>query len=163
MLTLHEASLLLLAVVLVAAAAQDVRTMQIANGYSLAVVALFVAFAAEGLASGRLPASSLGLAVTCGALVLVSGMGAFSVGALGGGDVKLLAAVSLFAGSSRLVEFLAVTAVAGGGLGLAHLAGLPVGRLAGDVGAGLRSRLRGELPFGPAIAAGGLWLALSLA
>jgi prepilin peptidase CpaA len=159
---LHVALLLLLGILLVAAAAQDVRTMQIANGFSLAVVALFAIFATAGLASGRLQVSSVGIAVACGALVFAAGTGAFAVGALGGGDVKLLAAVSLFAGSTRLLEFLAITAVAGGGLGIALLAGLPVGRPAGAGGAALRGRLRGELPLGPAIAVGGLWVALSL-
>ena len=54
-------------------------------------------------------------------------MAAFAVGALGGGDVKLLAAVSLFAGPGRLVDFLIITAIAGGLLGLAILAGAPIG------------------------------------
>jgi prepilin peptidase CpaA len=87
---------------------------------------------------------------------------AFALGALGGGDVKLLAAISLFAGPQRLPGFLIITAIAGGLLGLAILAGAPIGRPA-MAGAGtLRTRLRAGLPYGPAIAVGGLWVAASL-
>lgn len=160
---LQVACLALVAILLIGAGAQDLRTMQIANGFSLAIVALFVVSAAAGLASGRLPVSSLGMAVACAAAVFAVGAAAFAAGALGGGDVKLLAAVSLFAGPARLVDFLVITALAGGLLGIAILAGAPIGRPAGAVtGAGtLRARLRGGLPYGPAIAAGGLWVAAS--
>ena len=151
-----------LAVLLVGAAAQDLRTMHIANGFSLAIVALFAIFATAGLASGRLPIYSIGVAAGCAALVFVAGAAAFAVGALGGGDVKLLAAVSLFAGPTRLVDFLAITALTGGVLGIAILVGAPIGQTAGAGTATLRARLRGGLPYGLAIAAGGLWVAASV-
>ena len=89
-------------------------------------------------------------------MVFAAGAAAFAAGALGGGDVKLLAAASLFAGTARIGDFLAVTAIAGGLLGLAILAGAPIGQPA--VGGPLRARLRRGLPYGPAIAAGGLWV-----
>jgi prepilin peptidase CpaA len=160
---LQVVCLALLAVSLIAAAAQDLRTTQIADGFSLAVVALYAISAIIGLASGRAAASSIGAALACAALVFACGAAAFSAGALGGGDVKLLSAVSLFAGSARLLDFLAITALVGGVLALAILAGARIGQLVGADGATLRSRLRGDLPYGPAIAAGGLWVAASIA
>jgi prepilin peptidase CpaA len=158
---LHAACLALFAVLLIGAAVQDLRTMHIANGFPLAIVALFALFAAAGWASGRLPISSIGVAVAGAALIFAVGLAAFAAGVLGGGDVKLLAAVGLFAGPARLVDFLAITALAGGALGIAVLAGAPIGQSAGADGATWRARLRGRLPYGPAIAAGGLWLAAS--
>ncbi len=83
-------------------------------------------------------------------------------GCAGRGDVKLLASVSLFAGTARLLDFLAITALVGGILAIAALAGAPIGQPAGASGASLRARLRGGVPYGPAIAASGLWLAASL-
>jgi prepilin peptidase CpaA len=161
-LLLQLVCLALLTVLLIAAAAQDLRTMRIANGLSLAIVGLFAIFATAGLASGRLPASSVGMAAACAALVFAVGAAAFAMGALGGGDVKLLAAVSLFAGSARLLDFLAITALVGGVLGIAVVSGAPIGQPAGTEGTTLRARLRGGLPYGPAIAAGGLWVAASV-
>jgi len=158
---LQIACLALLALLLLAAGLQDLRTMHIANGFSLAIAGLFVVWAGGGLAAGRLSLLTLGLAVGGAVMVFALGAAAFAVGALGGGDVKLLAAVSLFAGPAGLVDFLAVTAIAGGLLGLAILAGAPIGQPA--VAGPLRARLRRGLPYGPAIAAGGLWVAASQA
>jgi prepilin peptidase CpaA len=154
--------LTLLVVLLVAAAARDLRTMHIANGFPLAVVALFAIFATAGLASGRLPISSVGLAVAYAALVFAVGAGAFAASALGGGDVKLLAAVSLFAGPARLLDFLVITALAGGVLGIVVLARAPIGQPADVGGATSRARLRSRVPYGPAIAVAGLWVAASV-
>ena len=131
--------------------------MQIANGFSLAIVSLFAVWALGELASGRLTLMGLGLSVGCAVVVFAAGAAAFAAGALGGGDVKLLAAVSLFAGPAGLVNFLVVTALVGGLLGLAILAGASLGQPA--VAGSLRARLRADLPYGPAIAAGGLWIA----
>lgn len=153
--------LLLFAVTLIGAAAQDLRTLRIADGFSLAIVALFAISSTAGVASGRLPVSSPAMAVACAAAVFVFGAAAFAMGALGGGDVKLLAAASLFAGAGQILDFLSVTALAGGIVGIVSLAGLSVGQAAGANDAGLPARLRGGVPYGPAIAAGGLWVALS--
>ncbi len=86
----------------------------------------------------------------------------FAGGVVGGGDVKLLAAASLFAGPTHMVDFLAVTALIGGALGLALLAGAPIGPAAPTVDGTLRARLRSGLPYGPAIAGGGLWVTAAL-
>ena len=159
---LHVACLALVAALLVGAGAHDLRSMQIANGFSLAITGLFIVWAATGLAGGQMSFEDLALSLGCAVAVFGVGAAAFAIGALGGGDVKLLAAVSLFAGAPRLASFLIITAIAGGLLGLAILAGAPIGRPAMAGAAPLRARLRGGLPYGPAIAAGGLWVAASL-
>src|SRR5262245_6333153 len=95
---LQTGCLVALALCLVAAGWQDLRTMRIATGLSLAVIASFVVWALAGLAAGRLSIGMLGMMVACAAIVFIVGALAFAAGALGGGDVKLLAAASLFAG-----------------------------------------------------------------
>jgi len=57
---------------------------------------------------------------------------------------------------------LLITALGGGLLGIAALAGMRLGPVASPGGASLRSRLKGRLPYGPAIAVGGLWVATRL-
>jgi len=47
-------------------------------------------------------------------------------------------------------------------LGLAMLAGAPIGPGLPAGRNALQARLRNSLPYGPAIAAGGLWVAASL-
>jgi prepilin peptidase CpaA len=160
---LHVACLALMAALLVGAGAQDLRSMQIANGFSLGIAGLFLVWAAAGLVGGQMGLVDLAASLGLGVVVFGVGAAAFAIGILGGGDVKLLAAVSLFAGPHRLLNLLFITAIAGGLIGLAILAGAPIGRPAmAGAAAPLRARLRNGLPYGPAIAAGGLWVAASL-
>jgi len=151
------------ALLLLVAAWQDLRTLHIADAISLAIVAIFLVWALSGLAAGTVSLSRIGLAVACAVGVFGVGALAFAASALGGGDVKLLAASSLFAGPALMVDFLMVTALVGGLLGLAILAGAPIGPVAPAGDGTVRARLRSGLPYGPAIAAGGLWVAASLA
>lgn len=144
---------------LVVAAARDVRTMRIGNAYPIAIVVLFTISATSGVVSGERELASVAAAVACAMLVLAVGALAFAAGVFGGGDVKLLAAASLFSGPDRLFDFLTVTALAGGGLAVALLAVVPIANAAGAPGTALRARLHTHMPYGPAIAAGGLWLA----
>jgi prepilin peptidase CpaA len=160
---LQTGCLVAFALLLLLAAWQDLRTMHIADAISLAIVVAFAVWALSGLVRGTLSFTAVGLALACAAVVFGAGAAAFAAGALGGGDVKLLTAASLFAGLGPISDFLLVTALVGGALGVAVLAGAPVGPLAPAADATLRTRLRGGLPYGPAIAAGGLWVAGSLA
>ena len=100
-------------------------------------------------------------------LVFAVFTGLFAVGAIGGGDVKLISAVSLWAGPQGIILLLLVTTVAGGLLGLAILVqhnmksgqGSPVkNQPTGKVNA-LKESLAKPIPYGIAIAAGGLFVA----
>ena len=161
--TVQTSCLIAFAVLLLLAAWQDWRTMQIADGISFGIAALFVPWALTGIAAGTFSLLDLALALACAAGMFGLGALAFAAGAMGGGDVKLAAAASLFAGPGLMVDFVTVTALVGGLLGVAILAGAPIGRVASAGDGTVRVRLRGNLPYGPAIAAGGLWVALALA
>lgn len=117
-------------------------------------------------------------APAAGALVLAVGLLAWRAGFLGGGDVKLAAALAALVGLGGVVEFLLVTALAGGLLStlllLAFRFGPPLAVLAarflplpvaGRLG-GLFLPAAGErppsVPYGLALAAGGLWWAFTL-
>ena len=160
---LQTGCLIAFTLLLLLGAWQDLRTLQIADAVSLGIVGVFVVWALGGWVPGTLSLTTVGLALACAAAVFAAGAVAFAAGALGGGDVKLLTAASLFAGTGLISDFLLVTALAGGVLGVAVLAGAPISPLAPAADATLRTRLRGGLPYGPAIAAGGLWVAASLA
>lgn len=161
---LQAGCLIAFAALLLVAAWQDLRTMQIADGLSLAIVAAFGVWAAAGLYGGTYTLSKLGGSVACAAALFGLGAMAFAAGAVGGGDVKLLAAAGLFAGLALLADFLFITAIVGGCIGVAVLAGVPIGPASARSGvATARDRLRSGLPYGPAIAAGGTWVAGTLA
>lgn len=155
--------LIAFALLLMIAAWQDWRTLQIADWISLGIIAIFVGWAAAGFGSGAFSLFDLTLALLCAAGMFGLCTLAFAAGAMGGGDVKLAAAASLFAGPSLILDFVAVTAAVGGILGVAILAGAPIGPVAPTHNGSPRPRLHGTLPYGPAIAVGGLSIALTLA
>ena len=159
---LQAGCLLAFVLLLIAAGWQDLRTMRIANGLSLAIVACFALWALAGWAQGTNSIGNVALSALCAAALFCVGAVGFAAGGLGGGDVKLLAAAGLFAGPDLLVDFLMVTALVGGALGLAILAGAPIGPTTPAGDGTVRARLRGGLPYGPAIATGGLWVAATL-
>jgi prepilin peptidase CpaA len=150
------------AILLVVAGWQDLRTLRIANRLSLATVVTFAVWAAAGLALGRMSFTTLALAIACSVALFAIAVAGFAGGILGGGDVKLLAAASLFAGPAHIADFLVVTALSGGVIGLALLAGAPIGPAAPANDGTVRERLRLGMPYGPAIAIGGLWIAAAL-
>lgn len=140
-------------VALLDAAQGDLRRLRIPNRVPLIILAAFVPAALAGGLSGTDWLLHLGTGLLCfvGAALL------FSLGVWGGGDAKLVPAVVLWTGPAGLPRFLLVMALVGGLVALAAL----LGRRA-EAG-GLRSVLRGRVPYGIAIAAGGLdWAALSL-
>ncbi len=148
---------------LLAAAWQDLRTLRIDDRFSIALAAVFALWTAAGFLEGSFSLSVLSLSVACAAGLFGLGAAAFAVGMIGGGDVKLLAAIGLFAGPALVVDLLLATALMGGLMGLAVMAGAPIGPVSARGEATLRGRMRSRVPYGPAIAVGGLWVASRLA
>src|SRR5690606_2034882 len=101
------------------AAISDMLSMTIANRVSLILVGVFLVVAPlTGMAW-----SDFGLHLAAGAIVLVCTFGLFAIGAMGGGDAKLMAATSVWMGFGIcLVQYLLVASVIGGFLTMALLA-----------------------------------------
>jgi len=99
--------------VAVVGAAHDVRGGRIPNwlSYGGVLAALVVRFGAFGW--GGLKLGFAGLLLAGGVFYLL-----FLVGAMGGGDVKLMAAVGAWSGSGQATAILVVSAIAGGVLAL---------------------------------------------
>jgi prepilin peptidase CpaA len=144
---------------MIAAAIVDLRRLVIPNGLVLALGVLWLLHIES--APGASPTAAL-QAVAWAALTLGAGVVLFARGLIGGGDVKLLAVATLWAGAGELPRLLALTALIGGGLALLFLS--PLGplliaiRRAGPAPAGSGAlRLGGTpIPYGVAIAAAAL-------
>jgi prepilin peptidase CpaA len=96
--------------------------------------------------------------LAAGSLLLIVGILLFSLGWVGGGDAKLLAAAALWLGFESLVPFLAYVAVFGGALAIAILAyrSFPATALPLPGWAARLHAKGGAMPYGVAIAAGAL-------
>ena len=135
--------LMALAAILVFAAVVDVRTFTISNRLNLTVALLAPLY----WLSVALPLwPEVGLQLPVGAAVFVVFAGAFYAGMMGGGDVKLAAALSLWFSPASILKFLVLTSLAGGVVTLAVVVWHRIKRREG----------RPQIPYGVAIAFGGL-------
>ena len=135
--------LMALAAMLIVAAVIDVRTFTISNRLN-AAVALGAPLYWLSIALAPWPGMAIQLAA--GGIVFALLAGAFFAGMMGGGDVKLAAALALWFSPAGTVRFLVLMSIAGGVLTL----GILVWHRA------RRSEGRPQIPYGVAIAFGGL-------
>jgi prepilin peptidase CpaA len=146
-------------------ATMDIATRLIRNEICLVLALLGIA---GQFASPMQVAESLIVATLLLLLLLVI----YTRGLIGGGDVKLLVALAIGLPLTGVIELLAITALAGGVLALVHLMmrHLPYPNLA-PAGSSLVRRVyaierwrhlrHAPLPYGVAIAFGGIWTILS--
>ena len=151
------------------AAWTDLATRTIPD--SVAIAAALVGLLSRGLAG--VPAVALSIGIGIGLFLLLALL--CLRGLLGGGDVKLVAATALGLSPLATWQFLTATALFGGVLAVLHLLlrhsfrGDPLRRPPPRGSALLRRLLaaerwriarRGPLPYGIAIACGGIWAVL---
>jgi prepilin peptidase CpaA len=145
----------------------DLHRRRIPNALPAGIAALWLVAAVQGAAGTPLT----GLAT--GAALLAIGMAVWRCGWLGGGDVKLVAVLGLWAGPANVDALLFGTALAGGALALLACfanrlirsplvlyvlvlaSRLEPATIEGTVLPGWREQ---GLPYGVAVAAGGGWL-----
>ena len=132
-----------LAALLLVAAVVDARTFTISNRLNLTVALLAPLY---WLSVAMAPWPGVAIQVAAGATVFAVLAAAFYAGMMGGGDVKLAAALALWFPPGVTLQFLVWMSLAGGVLTLALLAWHRAKRRQG----------RPQIPYGVAIAFGGL-------
>jgi prepilin peptidase CpaA len=179
---MHLLCLGVLAGLLVVGALIDIDDRRLPNWLTAAVAALY----ALDVIVSPVPVAWMGAFAMAG-LVFAIGLACYALQLMGGGDVKLLAALSLWAGTEHLALFLITTSLAGGVLAIVMLGlrrmirsplvlalspflDLIAGRSARPAMAGGQPCADGpaeggtdiSLPYGVAIAAGGFTVIHSL-
>ena len=152
-----ELLLALLAILLVVAAVIDVRTFTISNGLN-ATVALLAPVYWWSIGLPLWPDAAIQVAVALAVFLVLAAT--FYIGMMGGGDVKLAAALALWFSPLTTLKFLVIMSLAGG---LLTLVVLLIHKRRGKLPAtqdvpGDAAAPRPEVPYGVAIAAGALWI-----
>ncbi|SLN36473.1 A24 family peptidase [Oceanibacterium hippocampi] len=145
----------------IVAAIGDVRRFIIPNWISIALVALYPFYALTTPIPFSITPAFLAAGIAFGV-----GFALFALGLFGGGDVKMLTAVALWAGSSHLMDLLLVTVLAGGLVALVVVACHAGRRMRRSATAGSAPGLSGRqlfnhkiaVPYGVGIAIGGIAL-----
>jgi len=107
-----------LALLLLSAGVEDVRFRTIANAKNAAIA---LAAPLWWWASGMALWPDVALQIGCAAIVFALFIGVFAVGAMGGGDVKLIGALALWLPLVPLLRMLVLMSLLGGALTLAML------------------------------------------
>src|SRR4051794_41525844 len=125
--TLQTLALSLFTTVMAVAAFEDFRRLTIPNLLPLLLCAAWPFY----VAAAPVPSGTLGAALGaagCALAVFLGGAMLFARGWLGGGDVMLLSAATLWAGAPQALGLLVVTGLLGGALALILLS--PLGKFA---------------------------------
>jgi prepilin peptidase CpaA len=138
-----ELLLLTLAATLVVAAVIDMRTFTISNRLNLTVA---LGAPLYWLSVAMTPWPGFAIQLAAGGTVFLLLAGAFYAGMMGGGDVKLAAALALWFPPGGTIKFLMLMSIAGGVLTLGILVWHRAREREG----------RPQIPYGVAIAFGGL-------
>jgi prepilin peptidase CpaA len=138
--------LILLVLVLAAAAAEDAWRLRISNVTCLGVVILaLIGAGVEGISA------NMWQNVAVFIVLLALGTFAFAFGVLGGGDVKLLAALGLWTNFQGAVWLVTAVFIGGGILAVLFIAARAIPGTRGG-----KKRHERRIPYGLAIAAGAL-------
>ena len=134
----------ILGLLMVAAAISDVRSRTISNELNAAMALLAIPF---WIASGFALWPDMPLQFGASFAVFLVFAGLFAIGAMGGGDVKMIGAVMLWIPLPLFMPTLMVMAIGGGILSAAMLIHMKLRPSDKPV----------EVPYGVAIAVAGLW------
>ena len=134
-----------LAIALIIAAITDLKSRIISNKLNM-VIALGapIFWIASGMSFWPDMVWQMGIAL----IVFIIFAGMFAIGAMGGGDVKLLGAMALWFHWLALLEMLMIMSIAGGVITFVMLISNKVQKAEGRI----------KVPYGVAISLGGLWI-----
>lgn len=159
--SLSNITICLFVLIVASAAYHDIKNFKLPNIHSLSVALLYPAFvlSTDGAVDW---VGAIGVA----SVVLLIGFGLFALKYCGGGDVKLMAAIALWAGPGLGLEFVIITALAGGVIAVAYLlyqqATILVPFLPQSRQQNPTSLSKKPMPYGIAIASGAVYVAFTL-
>ncbi len=146
---------LMVAAVLFWAAATDIKDRRIPNIQPLSILGLFGVLALWQVGRGDNIADALAWPVLAGVLVFGFCLVLFALNLMGGGDVKLMAAVALVAGPALSPSFVVFVTLAGGIVAVCTLVHTYAQTTSNN-----QAMTAPQVPYGVAIMAGGLWVCL---
>jgi len=150
--TIEIGTLIAVSLLLLWAAITDVKYRRIPNKIVLSIFGLFILWATLHLSKDVDFYGTIFWPLVTAFIVLAVGAGLFAMRLMGGGDVKLLAVMALFAGPVLSFPFVLYVALSGGILALVTLLHTRMKQSVSDTPP--------KVPYGVAIMAGGVWVCL---
>ncbi len=156
------------------AAISDIRFFILSNKLCLSVLSLYPLFIASLYFGGNFPGLNyilLSIGISVGLFIILLFL--FARGVMGGGDVKLIPIVALWAGPDLTLVFLLITMLGGGAIALLTISfhylkkSLTARKSSENINLSVSHSSELEtkennIPYGIGISAGGLYIALQL-
>ncbi len=166
-------TLLLFASLMLWATVSDIRYYILSNKLCLVVALLYPIFITTLYISGTpLAITYIGYSVGISLVIFLALVALFALGLLGGGDVKFIPAVILWAGPAHSLQFLIITAISGGVISMIYLSFFYVKSLNATKSSEkinfsmpismISKNEENKIPYGVAISIGGFYVAFEL-
>lgn len=166
-------TLLLFAFMMLWAALSDIKYYILSNKLCLAVALLYPIFIATLYFNGTpLSSAYIGYSIGIAFVLFIALAVLFALGLLGGGDVKFIPAVILWAGPTHSLKFLLITALSGGVISMIYLSLFYIKSLNATKSSEkinfsvsmstVSKNEENKIPYGVAISIGGLYVAFEI-
>ncbi|MBL4801677.1 MAG: prepilin peptidase [Emcibacter sp.] len=160
--------LIIFSSLMVWAAYSDLTRLTLSNKLCLATAALYPAYLLTLYLEGHaLPLQDILIALAVAAVIFIVCAVFFALNVMGGGDVKLIPVVALWAGTAHILDFLLITSLIGG---LFALVIIVINRFktskyyksSVNINLSMAEKKESVVPYGVGIAIGGLYVAYQL-
>ena len=160
--------LILFSTLMLWAAYSDLTSFTLSNRLCLATALLYPGYLFAVYINGHgLPLQDIFLSLTLAVVIFIVCAVFFALNVMGGGDVKLIPVVALWAGTAHVLDFLFLTSLIGGLLAviilvLNRIKASKYCKSSGNINLSVAKKEGSAVPFGVGIAIGGLYVAYQL-
>lgn len=150
------------------AAYSDLSSYTLSNRLCLAVALLYPVYLLTLIFHNHgLPVADIMISLALAVIIFIICAGFFALGLMGGGDVKLMPAVALWAGADHILPYLFIASVTGGLFAIAVIVRNRLNqskyyKSSGNINLSVANIKQSAVPYGVGIAIGGLYVAYQL-
>lgn len=150
------------------AAYSDLKSLTLSNRLCSATALLYPVYIFATYMDGQgLPMQDIMISLGLAAVIFIVCVGFFALNIMGGGDVKFIPAVALWAGTAHILNYLLITSVIGGLLAAAiiirnRIKASKYYKSSVNINLSVAEKKDSAVPYGVGIAIGGLYVAYQL-
>lgn len=146
----------------------DITSYTLTNKLCLSVVLLYPVYLIAAYSDGAPPPlQTILMSLSIALIIFMVCIGCFALNIMGGGDVKLIPAVAIWAGTAHVLNYLLITSVVGGLIATLiiiknRIKASKYNKSSENINLSVAKKNTNAVPYGVGIAVGGLYVAYQL-